>query len=65
VLSTEGKVYTWPTRKSHIPTEITPPSQIIKTISAGTQFACLLTNSGIIYSFGENAHGELGVGDTI
>ncbi len=37
----------------------------IKSISAGNLFSIILTNDGVIYGFGANYHGQLGIGTYI
>lgn len=44
------------------PIELNVPTTI-QSVSCGHQFAVLLSYSGILFSFGENLYGELGLGD--
>lgn len=36
-----------------------------KMVSSGTQFSCGLTNAGVVYCWGNNTNGVLGVGDKL
>ena len=68
ILNKSGKVLTWPSEDKeqpiYSPVELEIPSNItIVNISAGSDFALFLTKAGQIYGRGENAKGQLGVGD--
>ena len=45
------------------PIELYVPEAKFSTIECGKDFCLLLTNSGVLYSFGNNNFGQLGLGD--
>lgn len=64
-----GKSFTWPKQKpdgEYIlkPIELFfPLKTLILSVSCGFQFSCFLTANGLLYSLGENNHGQLGLSD--
>ena len=65
----DGCVYTWPVR-DHNNQPLMSPLQLlmpvgvqVALVSAGNQFAMILTTVGCLYALGENQVGELGLGD--
>lgn len=61
-----GELYTWPIETSQsvqsIPTRIL--SEIyIEEVSVGFDFTIVLASSGLLYSYGKNSEGQLGLGD--
>lgn len=77
-LTESGKVFAWGLNKSgqlgtgnnmnyNTPQDITAGfgQEKIKYLSAGTDYSLALTNSGKIFSWGENSWGQLALGDTL
>jgi myosin-5 len=65
-VSEEGVAYSWPIAQGRNdgPFLIAiPKNHLVKSITAGNQFAVLISNHGNVFSFGQNQHGELGLGD--
>lgn len=66
-LSKKGRVFEWPREDSE--RNMKPDLlrfgdkvQIVQ-IASGSDFSLLLSSSGILYGYGENSLGELGLGD--
>ena len=70
VLTASHRLYTWPSKSdnqlSYKPIELPVPDSIkIMSIGVGSDFLLCLTSTGLIYSMGTNAFGELGLGDNV
>jgi myosin-5 len=66
-VTTTGQAFIWPFddllgQKSSIPSSLLPQVQISE-VSLGFNFALLLSETGNIYSFGQNSSGQLGLGN--
>ena len=66
-LAVTSEVYCWPSSFSATPPTLTLVNQTLNFVTLTGSYAhlCALTTSGDAYCWGENAHGELAVGDTL
>lgn len=66
-----GKAFIWPRLKSDGDMQLKPfellfpLKTLIFSVSCGFQFTCFLTMNGLVYTMGENDHGQLGLGDSV
>jgi myosin-5 len=66
-LVSQSRLFTWPLIGEEV--QILEPVEVrinarVKNVAAGNQFAVMLCENGLLYSWGENLEGELGLGDT-
>lgn len=69
VITGDGNILKWPNKSiSHkflpCPVRVSERGAKFSNISCGYGFAVALTSNGLLYSFGENENGQLGLGDT-
>ena len=69
LITNDGRLYGWPNKDANTkfvpaPMKIADPNVAFSQISCGQNFAIALTSNGILYSFGVNYSGQLGLGDT-
>lgn len=66
VSAPHSRLFTWPIFSeeycSLLPVDVRMP-QKVKCVSTGSQFAVMLCDNGVLFSWGENVEGELGLGD--
>lgn len=68
-VTTDGKLYHWPVKKSNgnllsYPVELPLLKTQVAYMSCGNSFVILQTTHGLLYSFGDNRKGQLGLGHT-
>nr|BAI63634.1 myosin10 [Tetrahymena thermophila] len=67
-ITKSGQLFHWPTLGMqgecvNYPLEVVIPKITIKDVSCGHKFVMILSNSGLLFSYGENKEGQLGLGD--
>ncbi|KAL4471689.1 hypothetical protein ABPG74_008582 [Tetrahymena malaccensis] len=67
-ITKNGQLFHWPTLGMqgecvNYPLEVVIPKVTIKDVSCGHKFVMILSNSGLLFGYGENKEGQLGLGD--
>ena len=70
IVTNDGKLFGWPNRDVNFkfvpaPMKVSEPNVHFSQVSVGQNFAIALTSNGILYSYGSNHSGQLGLGDIV